>query len=127
MNKTTLKILLGLLAFLLAGCAGFFSITGLSMLFAGAALPVIIMAGTLEFSKLVAASFLYQYWKKIGLVLSACFCIENSLKSSRSPRALIFAASITLTDRSADDGEDEVILFQSPSSSRTRSVMNNLD
>ena len=69
MNKTTLKILLGLLAFLLAGCAGFFSITGLSMLFAGAALPVIIMAGTLEFSKLVAASFLYQYWKKIGLVL----------------------------------------------------------
>lgn len=69
MNKTTLKILLGLLAFLLAGCAGFFSITGLSMLFAGAALPVIIMAGTLEFSKLIAASFLYQYWKKIGLVL----------------------------------------------------------
>jgi len=69
MNKTTLKILLGLLAFLLAGCAGFFSITGLSMLFAGAALPVIIMAGTLEFSKLVAASFLYQYWKKISFVL----------------------------------------------------------
>jgi hypothetical protein len=69
MSKTTLKILLGLLAFLLAGCAGFFSITGLSMLFAGAALPVTIMAGTLEFSKLVAASFLYQYWKKIGLIL----------------------------------------------------------
>ena len=69
MNKTTLKILLGLLAFLLAGCAAFFSITGLSMLFAGAALPVIIMAGTLEFSKLIAASFLYQFWKKIGIVL----------------------------------------------------------
>lgn len=69
MNKTTLKILLGLLAFLLAGCAAFFSITGLSMLFAGAALPVMIMAGTLEISKLVAASFLYQFWKKIGIVL----------------------------------------------------------
>lgn len=69
MNKTTLKILLGVLAFLLAGCAAFFSITGLSMLFAGAALPVIIMAGTLEFSKLVAASFLYQFWKKINTVL----------------------------------------------------------
>jgi hypothetical protein len=39
------------------------------MLFAGAALPVIIMAGALEFSKLVAASFLYQYWKKISFVL----------------------------------------------------------
>ena len=69
MNKITLKILLGLLAFLLAGCAAFFSITGLSMLFAGAALPVMIMAGTLELSKLVAASFLYQFWKKIGTVL----------------------------------------------------------
>ena len=69
MSKTALKILLGLLAFLLAGCAGFFSITGLSMLFAGATLPVRIMAGTLEFSKLVAVSFLYQYWKKIGLIL----------------------------------------------------------
>jgi len=69
MNKTTLKIFLGLLAFLLAGCAAFFSITGLAMLFAGAALPVMIMAGTLEFSKLVAASFLYQYWKKISSIL----------------------------------------------------------
>lgn len=69
MNKTTLKIFLGLLAFLLAGCAAFFSITGLAMLFAGAALPVMIMAGTLEFSKLVAASFLYQYWKKISAIL----------------------------------------------------------
>jgi len=69
MNKTTLKVFLGLLAFALAGCAGFFSITGLSMLFAGASLPVIIMATSLEFSKLVAASFLYQYWKKINLVL----------------------------------------------------------
>jgi hypothetical protein len=75
MNKSTLKILLGLLAFLLAGCAGFFSITGLSMLFAGAALPVIIMAGALEFSKLVAASFLYQYWKKISFVLKAYLTI----------------------------------------------------
>ena len=75
MNKTTLKVLLGLLAFLLAGCAAFFSITGLSMLFAGAALPVMIMAGTLEFSKLVAASFLYQFWKKIGTILKVYLTI----------------------------------------------------
>jgi len=75
MNKSTLRILLGLLAFLLAGCAAYFSITGLSMLFAGAALPVIIMAGTLEFAKLVSASFLYQFWKKTSLVLKVYLTI----------------------------------------------------
>jgi len=75
MNKLTLKILLGLLSFGLAGCAAFFSITGLSMLFAGAALSVIIMATCLEFAKLVAASFLYRYWSKIGLVLKSYLTI----------------------------------------------------
>jgi hypothetical protein len=42
--------------------AAFYSVTGLSKLFAGASLEVIIMAGSLEVSKLVIASLLYQYW-----------------------------------------------------------------
>ena len=41
------------------------SIFGLSKLFAGAQTAVIIMAGSLEFGKLVGASFLYRYWDKI--------------------------------------------------------------
>ena len=40
---------LGIAAFLIAGSAGFFSVFGLSKLFSGAALSVIIMAGSLEF------------------------------------------------------------------------------
>ena len=58
--------LVGLSALLIAGSAAFFSVFGLSKLFAGASLSVIIMAGSLEFGKLVAASFLYRYWDKIN-------------------------------------------------------------
>jgi|TARA_B100000287_G_scaffold365377_1_gene360073 hypothetical protein len=60
-------IYLGIAALLIAGSAGFFSVFGLSKLFAGAAFSVIIMAGSLEFGKLVAAAFLYRYWDKINI------------------------------------------------------------
>ena len=65
-NFTTL---VGLSALLVAGSAAFFSVFGLSKLFSGAQLSVIIMAGSLEFTKLVAASFLYQYWYSASKIL----------------------------------------------------------
>ena len=61
--------LVGLSALLVAGSAAFFSVFGLSKLFSGAALSVIIMAGSLEFTKLVAASFLYQFWYTMSRLL----------------------------------------------------------
>ena len=60
--------LIGISALLIAFSAAFFSVFGLSKLFAGAELSVIIMASSLEFGKLVAASFLYRYWDKINLL-----------------------------------------------------------
>jgi hypothetical protein len=60
--------LVGLSALLIAGSAAFFSVFGLSKLFAGAQFAVIIMASSLEFGKLVAASFLYRYWDKINFL-----------------------------------------------------------
>ncbi len=60
--------LVGLSALLIAGSAAFFSVYGLSKLFAGASLAVIIMAGSLEFGKLVAASFLYRYWDTLNVI-----------------------------------------------------------
>jgi hypothetical protein len=49
--------------------AAFYSVSGLSKLFAGASFEVIIMAGSLEFAKLVTASLLYQYWDTINKAL----------------------------------------------------------
>ena len=60
--------LVGISALLIAFSAAFFSVFGLSKLFAGAELSVIIMASSLEFGKLVAASFLYRYWDRINLL-----------------------------------------------------------
>ena len=60
------KHYVGISALLIAGSAAFFSVFGLSKLFAGAALSVIIMAGSLEFGKIIGASFLYRYWDKIN-------------------------------------------------------------
>ena len=63
------KLYVGLSALLIAGSAAFFSVFGLSKLFSGAALSVVVMAGSLEFGKIVAASFLYRYWNDINKLL----------------------------------------------------------
>ena len=60
-----LKYLVGLSALIIAGCAAFFSVTGLGVLFSGAAASVMVMAGALEFAKLVAATYLKQEWDNI--------------------------------------------------------------
>jgi hypothetical protein len=49
--------------------AAFYSVSGLSKLFAGASLAVTIMASSLEISKLVTASLLYRYWDKLNKIL----------------------------------------------------------
>ena len=68
-RSKNLKTYVGLSALLVAGSAAFFSVFGLSSLFAGARLSVIIMAGSLEFGKLVAASFLYRFWNDVNKLL----------------------------------------------------------
>jgi len=60
-----LKYLVGLSAIIVAGCAAYFSVTGLGVLFAGASISVMVMAGSLEFAKLVAATYLKQEWDTI--------------------------------------------------------------
>ena len=55
-----------LLALIVAGCAGYFSIFGLSQLFAGASTAVIIMASALEIGKVVTTTALHRYWTRIG-------------------------------------------------------------
>ena len=65
-EKIHFKYYVGLSALFIAGSAAFFSVFGLSKLFAGATLSVIIMASSLEFGKIIGASFLYRYWNSIA-------------------------------------------------------------
>jgi hypothetical protein len=62
-------------ALFVAGCAAFFSIKGLIVLFSGSSLAIGIMASSLEIGKLVAASFLHTYWKQISFLLKTYLCI----------------------------------------------------
>lgn len=63
------KKILNLSAFLLAGCAAFFSVKGIALLFSASFYSVAIMAGSLEVAKLVSASYLYRYWNNINKIL----------------------------------------------------------
>ena len=80
MKKKLFPLLIALSALAVSGSAAFYSVFGLSKLFAGASTQVIIMAGSLEFAKLVVASLLYQYWDTINKALriylsTACFIL----------------------------------------------------
>ena len=80
MKKRLFPLLIALSALAVSGSAAFYSVFGLSKLFAGASTQVIIMAGSLEFAKLVVASLLYQYWDTINKWLRsylaiACFVL----------------------------------------------------
>ena len=68
-KKGMFPFLVGFSALSVSGSAAFYSVFGLSKLFAGASFEVIIMAGSLEIAKLVTASLLYQYWDTINKIL----------------------------------------------------------
>ena len=54
------------LALAVAGCAAYFSVWGLSQLFAGASVAVIVMASVLEIGKIVTTTALHTYWDKLA-------------------------------------------------------------
>lgn len=55
-----------LVALILSGVAAYYSIAGLVAIFSAAAIPVMIMGGTLEIAKVVATSWLFRYGKFIN-------------------------------------------------------------
>ena len=77
LKKGMFPFLIGFSALSVSTSAAFYSVSGLSKLFAGASLEVIIMAGSLEFAKLVTASLLYQYWDTINKTLRTYLSIAT--------------------------------------------------
>ena len=67
--KGIFPTIIALSALSVSASAAFYSVSGLSKLFAGASTEVIIMAGSLEVSKLVIASLLYNYWDTLNKAL----------------------------------------------------------
>ena len=65
-----------ILALSVAGCAAYFSVWGLSQLFAGASTAVIIMASVLEVGKIVTTTALHTYWHKLAIGLKIYLTIS---------------------------------------------------
>ena len=68
-SKYIFPVLIALSALSVSASAAFYSVTGLSKLFAGAKLEVTVMAASLEVAKLIIASLLHQYWQDINKIL----------------------------------------------------------
>ena len=68
-QKRIFPLIIALSALSVSGSAAFYSVTGLSKLFAGASFQVLVMASSLEIAKLVIASLLYQYWGELNKIL----------------------------------------------------------
>lgn len=77
MKNKLLPWIIALSALSVSGSAAFYSVSGLGKMFAGASLQVMVLAGSLEFAKLVTASLLYQYWKKLNLGLKVYLSIAT--------------------------------------------------
>jgi len=69
LQERIFPFLIALSALSVSASAAFYSVSGLSKLFAGAAFAVIVMAASLEIAKLVIASLLYQYRKNLPKLL----------------------------------------------------------
>tara|TARA_R110002020_G_scaffold157283_2_gene339953 strand:- start:1301 stop:2650 length:1350 start_codon:yes stop_codon:yes gene_type:complete len=118
--------------------AAFYSISGLSKLFAGAAFAVIVMAASLEIAKLVIASLLYQYRKTLPKVLKyylSIACVVLILITSMGIYGFLSAAyqetaakagnidaQITLIETKRDNIKEQLIVYNEEKSSINNSV-----
>ena len=137
-KKRLFPLLIAFSALSVSISAAFYSVSGLSKLFAGAALAVIIMAASLEIAKLVIASLLYQYRKSLPKFLKwylsvACFVlilitsmgIYGFLSAAYQETAALSGnidAQITLIEVKRDNIKEQLAVYNEEKSSINKAV-----
>ena len=130
--------LIALSALSVSASAAFYSVSGLSKLFAGAAFAVIIMAASLEVAKLVIASLLYQYRKNLPKLLKwylSMACIVLILITSMGIYGFLSAAyqetaakagnidaQIALIETKRDNVKEQLVVYNKEKSSINEAV-----
>jgi hypothetical protein len=66
-----LALLILFVALCLSGIAAYYSIIGLTAIFAAAVIPIIVMGGVLEVAKLACTVWLHQHWNRVRWVMKA--------------------------------------------------------
>ncbi len=64
-------------AIAIAGCAAYFSIVGLKLLFVGSGVSIVVMGIALEVGKFITVTFLKQKWDQIGLLLKTYLILST--------------------------------------------------
>lgn len=138
MKQKALPWIIALAALSISVSAAFYSVTGLSKLFAGASMEVIVMASSLEFAKLVIASLLYQYWSKLNKLLKiylsiACVVlilitsagIYGFLSSAYQQTATLegnISSQIELLERKKTNYEEQLAVYTEEKTNITSSI-----
>lgn len=138
MKQKLFPILIALSAMSVSASAAFYSVSGLSKLFAGATLAVIIMAASLEAGKLVIASLLYQYRKTlpfflkfyltvacvvlIGITSMGIYGFLSAAYQETANKAGTIDAQITLIETKRDNVKEQLEVYNEEKSSINKAV-----
>ena len=138
LQERIFPFIIALSALSVSASAAFYSVTGLCKLFAGASTEVFIMAGSLEISKLVIASLLYQYWDTLNKLLKiylsiACLVlilitsagIYGFLSSAYQETAALAGnidAQISLVEVKRDNIQEQLAVYNEEKSSINEAV-----
>jgi hypothetical protein len=138
LQERIFPFLIALSALSVSASAAFYSISGLSKLFAGAAFAVIVMAASLEIAKLVIASLLYQYRKNLPrllkvylsiacavLILITSMGIYGFLSAAYQETAALdstVGAQIALIETKRDNIKEQLTVYNEEKSSINKSV-----
>jgi hypothetical protein len=137
-KKYLFPLLIAFSALSVSASAAFYSVSGLSKLFAGAAFAVIVMAASLEIAKLVIASLLYQYRKNLPKILKwylSLACVVLILITSMGIYGFLSAAyqetaakagsidsQIALIETKRDNIQEQLVVYNEEKSSINESV-----
>jgi len=137
-KKYLFPLLIAFSALSVSASAAFYSVSGLSKLFAGAAFAVIVMAASLEIAKLVIASLLYQYRKNLPRLLKwylSLACVVLILITSMGIYGFLSAAyqetaakagsidsQIALIETKRDNIKEQLVVYNEEKSSINESV-----
>lgn len=72
-----LAVIILLTSLAIAGVAAYFSVIGLSLLFVGSGVTIIVMGSVLEVGKLITVSVLHQLWEKLGKLLKTYLLLAS--------------------------------------------------
>jgi hypothetical protein len=99
-----------LAAFLLSAMAAYYSVIGLAAIFMGAFWPVVAMGSTLEFAKLVTASWLYRNWRTAPFFLKTYLTIATVILMLLTSMGIFGFLAKSHIDSTLDAGANTVEL-----------------